>query len=135
MVESTHEGKRPCPWHAASPGRSSLRRRATDRLARLCLLCVEFVESADPPSPEARLRGDTGRSLLPTWAFHFQALKPPDLPALCPGMGLPDRRGRAVAIPGETAEHPPLSGVPVRVPPRHLLQSPGQWCTSPLGPG
>lgn len=68
-------GRWPNPWLAAGPGRRALQRRATDCLARLCLLCVGFAESADLLSPRARLRGDRKevaaqpRALLPHLPF------------------------------------------------------------------
>lgn len=84
VAEQQREGKWPCPWHAAGPGPWSLRRRAPHRLARL--LRVESGESADPPSPEARLRGD--RKEL---AAHMGLVLPGHL-----GTGLPGHSGRAV---------------------------------------
>lgn len=50
-----------------------------------------------------------------------------------------DRSGWVVSISGETAGHPPLSAVPVRVPspspPHGFLPNSGQPCASPLGSG
>lgn len=115
-------GKWSCPWHAAGPGGLLPRRRATYRLAGLCVLRVDFVESADPLSLEARLGGDR-KELAVHRGITFPGHRGHQIHRLC-AWGQACRKAQAglLAASEERVESPPLPGIPIRVPPSPPLK-------------